>query len=137
MTPQVVLSFDFGLTETGVAVGQTITGNARGVATLVMKDGKPKWREIQTLITEYTPTLLLVGLPLHMSGEESDMSGAARDFADRLEAKFDVSVALQDERLTTRAADERLDMARQDGTAKNDHEIAACIIFEDWYAARA
>ena len=43
MSPQVVLSFDFGLTETGVAVGQTITGNARGVATLIMKEGKPQW----------------------------------------------------------------------------------------------
>ena len=136
MSPQVVLSFDFGLTETGVAVGQTITGNARGVATLIMKEGKPQWRDVEKLVTEYAPTLFLVGLPLHMSGEESEMSNAARGFASRLEQKFGLSAVLQDERLTTKEADDRLEFARQDGTAKTDHEIAACIIFEDWFANR-
>ena len=134
MSQHVVLSFDFGLTETGVAVGQTISGNARGIATLQMKEGKPRWRDIEKLDSEYAPTMFLVGLPLHMSGEESDMSAAARGFAAQLEQKFGLPAVLQDERLTTKEADERLEFARQDGTAKTDHEIAACIIFEDWFA---
>ena len=134
MKPQIVLAFDFGLTETGIAIGQTITGNARGVATLVMRDGKPKWREIKELVAEYAPTLLLVGLPLHMDGEESEMSAAARAFAETLEANVGLPVVLQDERLTTKEADSRLDFAREEGIARTDHELAACIIFDDWFA---
>ena len=137
MKPQVVVSFDYGLTETGVAIGQTITGNARGVATLVMNEGRPRWREIKDIVTEYSPNILLVGLPLHMDGEESEMSEAARDFARSLEEKTNLPVELQDERLTTKEADDRLMFAKQDGIAKTDHEVAACIIFEDWYASRA
>ena len=135
MNHQVVMTFDYGFAETGIAIGQTITGSARGVATLKMNEGKPRWREVKNIVDEYAPTLLLVGLPLHMDGEESDMSQAARLFADSLTEKTNLPVALQDERLTTKEADARLDQAQETGSARNDHELAACIIFEDWFAS--
>lgn len=133
MNHHVVLAFDYGLGATGVAIGQTVTGTARGVATLAMKEGVPQWRDIKKLAAEYEPTLLLVGLPLHMTGEESDMSQAARKFAAALKQKLTLPVELQDERLTSKEADERLELAREAGTASSDHELAAVIIFEDWF----
>lgn len=130
------MAFDFGLRETGVAVGQTITRTARGVATLQCKGGKPRWPELSNLISTYDPSVLIVGLPLHMDGEESDMSALAREFAGRLRERFSIPVMMQDERLTTRAADSAITDARTSGSAKTEHELAACLIFEDWSAQR-
>jgi putative Holliday junction resolvase len=134
--PEIAMAFDFGSKETGVAVGQTITRTARGVATLQCKGGKPRWPEVYNLISTYEPSVLIVGLPLHMNGEESDMSALAREFADKLTERFSLPVLMQDERLTTRAADSAIADARETGSAKTEHELAACLIFEDWSAQR-
>ena len=75
-----VLTFDFGLRHTGVAIGQAITGTARGIMTLKCNDGQPQWHEIRALVETYAPTSLVVGLPLHMDGEESEMSSRVRAF---------------------------------------------------------
>lgn len=135
MKHETVLTFDFGLVATGVAVGQTVTGTARGLTTLGMKNGNPRWREIEKLIDDYAPSLLLVGLPVHMDGEESDMSARARMFAAKLSSRSGLPAQMWDERLTSKAAAEGFEAARESGLVQTDHELAACIIFSDWFAA--
>ena len=127
-----VLAFDFGLSRTGVAVGQTVTGNARGVATLICRDGKPNWREVAALVDEYAPSALVVGNPLNMDGTPSAMSERAAAFAEALERKFDLSVHTHDERLTTHAARSEFEAAKAVGRAATEHELAACLIAESW-----
>ena len=120
----------------GVSVGQTLTKTANGVATLSMNNGKPKWYQVEQLIKDYQPTRLVVGLPLNMDGSNSEMSGMARTFAEKLATRSGLPVALQDERLTSKAADAGLEEARELGTANTDHELAANIILTDWMSAR-
>ena len=127
-----IMAFDFGTTQTGVAVGQSITGSARGVATLSCRAGKPKWREITALIEAYGPSLLIVGLPLNMDGTSSPMSRAAEDFAAKLRTRCELPVEMHDERLTTHAAKADLEAAQELGRAGSDHELAACLIAESW-----
>ena len=129
-----VLTFDFGLRHTGVAIGQAITGTARGVMTLKCNDGQPQWHEIRALVETYAPTSLVVGLPLHMDGEESEMSSRVRAFAEELTRRYAMPVALQDERLTSAEAQKGLHEAGLYGQANTDHELAACIIAQDWLA---
>ena len=132
MRSDIVLAFDFGLKYTGVAVGQTITKTAKGATTLRCKDGQPRWHEVATLVERYTPRKLIVGLPLNMDGSDSDMSARAREFAAKLGNRFNLDVDLQDERLTSRSAQDGLTEAIQQGLVKTDHELAAVIIAEDW-----
>ncbi len=132
-----VMAFDFGLAETGVAVGQAITGSARGVATLICRAGKPRWPEVTDLIEEFRPSLLLVGLPLNMDGTTSPISEAAEAFADKLRSRFELPVETHDERLTTRMAKADLEEAREMGRAGSDHELAACLIAESWMRENA
>ena len=134
--PTILLGFDFGLKAMGVSVGQTLTKTANGVATLSMNNGKPKWYQVEQLIKDYQPTRLVVGLPLNMDGSNSEMSGMARTFAEKLATRSGLPVALQDERLTSKAADAGLEEARELGTANTDHELAANIILTDWMSAR-
>lgn len=103
-----VLGFDFGMKNIGVALGQSLTGTARPVATLQAQDGAPQWQEIQALINDWQPQLLLVGLPLHMDGSEQMLTKAARRFGNRLHGRFKLPVEWVDERLTSFEAEMHL-----------------------------
>ncbi len=134
---RMVLSFDFGTHHIGVAVAQTITGDARGVATLKARSGKPQWHQIAELVDAHQPTHLVVGLPLNMDGSTSEMSTRAEQFAHQLQQRFKLPTKMHDERLTSRVAKELLEGARESGTAKSDHELAACLIAQSWLAEQA
>ena len=100
-TPQLLLGFDFGTKQIGVAVGQIITQQARELCNLKARDGIPNWEQIEALIKEWQPDALVVGLPLNMDGSPSDMCVRAEKFARRLNGRFNLPVHTHDERLTT------------------------------------
>ncbi|WP_394200198.1 Holliday junction resolvase RuvX [Shewanella waksmanii] len=108
MSSQSVLGFDFGTKSIGVAIGQAITASARPLTSIKANDGIPKWEEIGALIDEWQPDLVVVGLPLNMDGTEQEMTQRARKFANRINGRFGIKIATQDERLTTADAKARL-----------------------------
>lgn len=123
---QTVLAFDFGLRNIGVATGQAITRTAGEVTTLKARDGVPDWSVIDTLIQDWRPDLLLVGLPLNMDATMSDMARRAARFARRLSARSGIAVELVDERLSSFEAR---------GLSRNldkQHAIAARLIAESY-----
>ncbi|MDC0213311.1 Holliday junction resolvase RuvX [Gammaproteobacteria bacterium] len=128
-----IIAVDFGLTYIGLAVGQTVTNSATGIATLRAKSGKPNWKELADIVAEFSPSLLLVGLPLNMDGTESEMSKKAEIFARKLEQKTKTPTSLVDERLSSKEAIEIANRGRKkahhDGSV---HEISACLIAQTW-----
>lgn len=134
-----VLGFDFGLKQIGVAVGETSLATARPLSILKAKDGQPDWQQVQSLLDEWKPGRVVVGLPLNMDGSESASSNAARKFAGRLHGRFGVQVELQDERLSSRAARERLQASADAGGKRVRHDAvdaeAAAHILESWFKA--
>ncbi|WP_028772622.1 Holliday junction resolvase RuvX [Shewanella waksmanii] len=108
MSTQSVLGFDFGTKSIGVAIGQAITASARPLTSLKANDGIPKWEDIAALIEEWQPDIVVVGLPLNMDGTEQEMTQRARKFANRINGRFGIKIATQDERLTTADAKARL-----------------------------
>ena len=96
-----LLGFDFGTRSIGVAIGQEITGSAQPLRALKANDSMPNWDEIQKLLTEWQPDLVIVGLPLNMDGTEQPLTARARKFANKIHGRFGVSVKLHDERLST------------------------------------
>ena len=105
MTSATLLAFDYGEKRIGVAVGQTISASAHGVETILNHRGTPDWQKIDKLIAAWEPASLVVGLPISMDGEETDMSKRARVFAKTLQQKYQLSVVLHDERLSSNEAD--------------------------------
>ncbi len=73
---------------------------------------------------------VVVGLPLSLSGGDTDQTRAARAFAGRLGDQVTVPVELYDERFTTRIA------SRTGGSASEDSRAAA-VLLEDWLARHA
>ena len=129
-----LLAFDYGTKNIGVATGQTITSSANSLTPLKAKDGIPDWNQIQKLIQEWKPDLVLVGLPLNMDDSESELSARARKFANRLNGRFYVKTEMVDERLTSFEA--KGEMMSRGGSRdyKNNpvDSIAARLILEGW-----
>ncbi|QYK14030.1 Holliday junction resolvase RuvX [Shewanella rhizosphaerae] len=135
MSSASVLGFDFGTKSIGVAIGQEITGSATPLASLKANDGIPRWEEIEALIKEWKPDLIVVGLPLNMDGTEQEMTQRARKFANRISGRFGVKTATQDERLTTADAKARLfEMGGYKALSKGQVDsMSAVLIIESYF----
>ena len=130
-----LLAFDFGTRRIGVATANRRTASATPLTTL-RAGVEPPWREIDTLIEQWRPAQLVVGIPDPATAET--ISAAATAFADELEKRYGIPVARADESLTSRAAQSELIMARRSGLMpkkirKGDLDShAACLIAEQW-----
>jgi len=138
-----ILAIDYGSRRIGIASGSAITGTSSQVATIAAKAGEPDWNQFDTIVREWAPDVLVVGMPYNMDGSESAMSEKAKVFAGVLAERYDLPVDLVDERLTSAEATSILKEQRRLGlkTKKiNKAEIdslAACLIAESWLQMRA
>ncbi|MEK1906664.1 MAG: Holliday junction resolvase RuvX [Pseudomonas sp.] len=133
---RLLLGFDYGTKQIGVAVGQVITGQARELCVLKAQNGVPDWQKVEALFKEWQPDAIVVGLPLNMDGTKSEMSDRAEKFARRLNGRFNLPVHTHDERLTTfEAKGERLAQGQRGGYRDNPVDaLAAALLLEGWLA---
>ena len=133
-TTTTVMAFDYGLRQLGVAVGNRVTGTAQALTTLQARDGVPRWQDIQDLLREWQPQLLLVGLPLNMDGSTGEICRQAEKFARRLHGRFALPVEFMDERLSSFDAKQRLAEAGHKGDYKSApaDALAAELILQSW-----
>jgi len=101
MSAQTIMGVDYGTGSIGFAIGQSLTGTASPLNALKAKDGVPDWAEVEKILKEWQPDLVVVGLPLNMDGTEQPITHRAKKFANRLHGRFGVQVTTHDERLTT------------------------------------
>ena len=129
-----LLAFDYGTRNIGVASGQTLTRSANSQSALKAKDGIPDWNQIEKLLKDWQPDLVLVGLPLNMDDSESELSTRARKFANRLHGRFGVKVEMVDERLSSFEAKGEVMERGGSRDYKNNpvDSIAARLILESW-----
>ena len=120
-----ILSFDFGLKRIGVATGNVKTKTSQALSTLRAKDGEPDSRELNKLLEDWKPDLLIVGLPLSMDGSESTMSGAARRFGEKLSEFSGLPIQFVDERLSSVSADNLLQDLILPGKKKTRKHVSA------------
>jgi putative holliday junction resolvase len=96
-----ILAFDFGEKRIGVAVGNTITKTAEALKIIQEKNQDEKFKAIESLIEEWQPQLLVVGLPTHPDGAEHEMTLKAKRFGNQLYGRFQKEVVWVDERYTS------------------------------------
>jgi len=133
-TNATVLAFDFGTHRVGVAVGNTLIRFAQPLVTIAGDSETTTMAAIAALVSEWQPQELVVGLPLHADGAQHAMTAKARDFARELGKRFNLPVALVDERWTTEVAQDRLSRERggRQGREGRD-EIAAQVILQAYF----
>ncbi len=140
-SPRLILGFDYGTRRIGVACGNTLTRSAQPLKTL-LRGSLPPWSDIAALVEQFSPSQFVVGLPYNMDGTETVLTPEVRAFADELGARFKCSVALVDERLSSRAAEHELRDARAHGrmhrrvTRADIDMTAARVLVEQWLHAQ-
>ncbi|HBT32347.1 MAG TPA: Holliday junction resolvase RuvX [Pusillimonas sp.] len=129
MPEQVLLAFDFGQKKIGVAVGNSLTRQARPLTILLPKTRVERFSQIAALLEEWQPDQLIVGLPLTIDGQEQEASRACRRFANQLNGRFDINVQLVDERGSSLEAQALL------GSHAPDDAMAAAVILQRYLDA--
>ena len=131
-----LLAFDFGTKRIGIAIGQEVTGTANPLLTITAIKHKPDWDSISKIIKEWQPDLLVIGLPLHMDGTEQPMTQAARRFSNQLNGRYQIPIALMDERLSSNEAESIIKEQSGSASLYADKEqidmISAQLILQSW-----
>jgi putative Holliday junction resolvase len=126
---EIVFGFDFGVKRIGIAMGNTLTGQAQPLTIIKAIDNAARFGAIGALIAEWKPSRLIVGEPVHPDGAEHEMTLRCRRFANQLHGRFNLPVELVDERYSSAVID-----------AKRGEHIdarAAAIILQQYFDALA
>jgi len=123
----IVLGFDFGIKRIGIAMGNTLTGQAQPLRVVSAIDNATRFQIIGDLIAQWQPARLIVGEPRHPDGAEHDMTLRSRRFANQLHGRFNLPVELVDERYSSAV------IASKRGEVIDDK--AAAIILQQYFDA--
>lgn len=139
MTPKAqgrVLAIDYGLARVGLAISDPLRIAAQPLTTLERRGDKHICREIAEIVQERDVREIVVGLPVDMSGRDSQQTQLVQAFIDRLKRHVRIPVETWDERLTTVAAERVLDEASTKRRKKKKaiDQIAAALILEGYLA---
>lgn len=135
-TPETILAFDYGNRRIGVAVGQTITRSANPVGVIDNSAAGPDRARLESLLGEWQPGRIVVGMPLSIDGSPSPLSADVERFMELL-AGYGLSVVTQDERYSSLEARQLLTEERRAGARGRVDKAAidsaaAVLIAERW-----
>lgn len=103
-----LLGFDYGTKRVGIAVGNTLLRRANPLTTINDEKTATRFARIETLLNEWQPNALVVGLPSNDDGTPHEVTALCRRFANRLKGRFKLPTILLDERYTSIAASAQL-----------------------------
>lgn len=126
-----MLAFDFGLRRIGTAVGQDLTGTARALTTVAVRNGQVDWEAIARLVDTWQPDMFVLGRPETADGAPHPLHAAIDRFARRLHGRYGRTVSFIDERLSSHAA------AADPASAAGVDAVAAQLILESWFGTAA
>jgi putative Holliday junction resolvase len=96
-----VLALDVGKRRIGLALSDPLGITAQGLQTLERSRIREDLAYLAEVVSSQDVRLILVGNPLHMSGDAGRQAQYVREFGDRLQVATRVPVEYWDERLTT------------------------------------
>ena len=126
-----ILALDYGRRHIGVAISDELGVTAQPLAALERKNRREDLRRLREVVKKNQAGLIIVGLPLHLSGKRGEMAAEAEQFAARVQKELGLPVVMRDERLTTWEAEE---MAKESRSAKSADldSLAAAILLREY-----
>ena len=146
-----VLALDVGDRRIGLALSDPLGITAQPLFTLHRKTPHLDLKSIARVVRKHLVTDIVIGLPLHLSGDPSPQAARTEAFASQLRRQLpDLRFHLLDERLTTAEAHTLLDHNRgrgnrTSGQSKRDRQartaiidqVAAVLLLESWLSLRS
>ena len=124
-----MLALDYGSARCGCAVSDPTGVLATPLEPIARVRSRKGLARLRALARELDVERVVVGLPLSLSGADSEQTAETREFTAALQGRLAVPVELYDERFTTRIA------ARNGGRGSEDSRSAAHLL-ESWLDAR-
>lgn len=134
----VILSVDYGDVRTGIAVCDKMEMLASPVTVITQPYAPKLIAEIEKIISQYKPELIVVGLPKNMDGTSGERAEKCRNFADALTEKTGIRTVMVDERLTTVSAHRALNVTNVRGDKRKGivDAVSAVMILESYLASK-
>lgn len=132
-----ILGLDHGQRRIGVAVSDELGLTAQPLLTILHTNPRNDLRSLGRLLRRYSCAEIVVGWPIHLSGDRSSRAVAVEKFADSLRAEFNLPVHLWDERMSTAEAHRHLDAVGRGLRDRKDviDQVAAMLILQSWLDA--
>lgn len=129
--PARILAIDYGGRRIGLAISDELGITAHPLPVLQRKNRRTDIARLRDIVKQNGVGAILVGLPVHLSGQQSEMAAEAAQFAARIQKELGLPVKLRDERLTSWEAEE---LATELGFRKNADidSLAAAILLREY-----
>jgi putative Holliday junction resolvase len=132
-----ILALDLGKKRIGLALSDELGITAQGLETLERTGRRDDIETLRKLTVAKNVRLIVMGDPLHMSGEQSRQGDYTREFARELEYKTGIPIEFRDERWTSREAERTL---RGSGIARGQRKptidrLSAVILLQSYLDA--
>ena len=134
--PGRLLAVDLGAKRIGIAVSDELRITVTALDRLERRSWKDLLKGVAAIIESYDARALIIGLPLNLDGTRGQAAGEAARIAANFRKSLNVPVFLQDERLTSLAAESEMrNQGLEHGEIRRrvDSESAA-IILRDFIA---
>ena len=137
--PGRILALDVGKKRIGLAISDELGITAQGIETLQRTRIREDLDALKRIAADREVRTLLIGRPLHMSGDESRQSEYTAEFAERLGNHLGIPVVFWDERLTSAEAERMLRSAGAslDQRKKAVDRLAAVLLLESYLEYRS
>jgi putative Holliday junction resolvase len=129
-----VLALDYGSARCGCALSDPTGTIVTPVETIERPATRRGLTRLRQLVREREVERVVVGLPLSLSGEDSEQTRETRAFATELSLRLggEIPVEMHDERFTTRLA-----QTMTGPHLASEDSRAAAHLLESWLAARS
>lgn len=129
---QPIISIDYGQKKIGLAISTPDHKMALPFQLICDDSEKKKLSQIIEIARDKNACAIVLGLPLNMNGTKSEQTIIVEKFAEKLEKRTNLPIFLQDERLTSKAADNLLKSfgIKRKIRNTNDDLTAASLILE-------
>lgn len=133
-----VLGLDHGQRRIGVAISDELRMTAQPLLTLQHTNQRGDLRSIGRLLRRHGCGAVVIGWPIHLSGDRSTRAGEVEKFAEALRAEFGLPVHLWDERMSTAEAHRHLEAAGRGLRQRKEviDQVAAVLILQSWLDAQ-
>jgi putative holliday junction resolvase len=126
-----VLALDYGSARCGCALSDPTGTLATPIDPIERPGTRRGFARVTDLVRDREVERVVVGLPLGLSGADTEQTREARAFAERLAGAVAVPVEMYDERFTTAIA------ARSRDARTSEDSRAAAVLLDDWLARHA
>jgi putative Holliday junction resolvase len=132
--PRRILAIDYGRKRIGLALSDELQMMAQPLFTMLRTNRRNDLRRLREICRKHGVARILMGHPVHITGEAGEMADEAAQFAARLQKELGIEVKLADERLTSWEAEQIVAQQKSPSRRKKSSidDVAAAVLLREY-----